>query len=273
MPCRDSARSARCWGAASGLFKPWGSPRLSQQTEGRGQKANWGSQGRVMGGYLSSRRVSPGSRLCSSSPQLQAAPGGGPAELCWINNPLLQPYPKLITERTRSNTRPLRALTPSPASPGRCFFPPCKERKERREKGLRSEPRAGPGELFPCPICAGIAQRSRCCSVPPARPSPSSHQAGGEGPLWRDRPSSHRRATTRDRGNLPTPRRCLGGQGCRAVREDTAHAAVASLFPMYPSRHSWKHFPGHIPALRESSAGYFRSRACVRPQDVPPPLP
>lgn len=75
-------------------------------------------------GYLSSRKVCPRSWLYSSSPQLQAALGRHPADACPIDNPLLQPYPKLITEQTRSNTRPPRALTPSPASPGRSFFVP-----------------------------------------------------------------------------------------------------------------------------------------------------
>lgn len=84
--------------------------------------------------------------------------------------------------------------------------------------------------------------------------------------------SPHPWATTsKDSDNLPAPWLCLGGQGRQAVGEDTADAVAALLFPRHPSRHSWKHFPGHIPALWGCSAGYFSSRARAGPQgDIPP---
>lgn len=129
-----------------------GNPQALPANGGQGPEGKLGLAGPYNREYLSSRKVSLGSRLYSSSPQLQAAPGGGPADACPIDNALLQLYPKLITEWTRSNTRRPRTLTPSPALPGRCFFPSCKERKERKEKGMESELTRGAGELFLCPI-------------------------------------------------------------------------------------------------------------------------
>lgn len=90
-----------------------------------------------------------------------------------------------------------RALTAGPASPGRCFLPSCKERKERKEKGLGSELGVSAGELFPCPIFLWQRLHSAAdvpfplCGLhlPP-------HLARGEGLLWKGHLSPHPWAAT-----------------------------------------------------------------------------
>lgn len=89
-----------------------GNPQALPANGGQGLEGKLGLAGPCNREYLSSRKVSLGSWLYSSSPQLQAAPGGGPADACPTDNALLQLYPKLITEWTRSNTRRPRTLTP-----------------------------------------------------------------------------------------------------------------------------------------------------------------
>jgi len=237
---------------------------------GQGPEGKLGLTGPCSWGYFSSRKVSLGSRLCSSSPQLQAAPGVVPADARPTDNPLLQPYPRLIAERTGSNTRPPRALKPSPASPRRCFFA-----FVQRKEGKKGKKGWGPcWVLFLHPVLEQKGLHSAADDVlfpshglclPPPMLERRDHFGGAACPHIPRPPPA------RDRGNLPTPWLQLGGQGCGRTRRMLQWHCCS---PCICHNMAGSILPGHICARCEcawlviSEAGHMQD-----PKEMSPPLP